>query len=491
MIRHLTQITLALLLFQGCTWNEDISTLQSPEWDAEIAAPLAKGSISIGQALDQVENFSFLEINPDGSLVFKADFPLASWGLPSLVDMPDFSFPVPETGIVAPFPIEGVDLMTLNSGELAYSIISTSTQAVRVVLRVTGLAKDGLNLVQSINLEGAGTYEGIVDLTGYSFIPIQEAIGINYEVVEQQTGAAATIDHLAVSFSDMEISYLEGKLSETDLSIAMDTLNIQTDLGVDFSSLTLADPVLTFVIESQVGIENSFSFPTFSVLDQDNNGTSLIYEPFNVGSSLTPSPAPGEWSRTTFDLNRGNSNIGELLNKGIPTSIAYEASVLAFPQGSTEPGFITQEDSIRVMVEAEAPLAFQLGDTDFSQDIELDVEMIDLIKNGTLLLTTNNGIPLELDLQVYLLDENDFVMDSLFASEQPILAGALVDAAGYAIAEGEERIEIPFAEALLDNIDQASGMRINATVSSTQNGSQTVRLTESQALSFRLGIKTN
>lgn len=491
MIKHWTIIALALLLLQGCTWNEDISKLQTPEWEAEIAAPIAKGTISIGQALDQVEDFSYLEIEPDGTLVFKANFPLASWALPELVEMPDFAFPIPESGIIAPFPVEGVERMTLSSGQVDYTIVNTSAQSLRLVLSVTGLSDSQGDFTQSINFEGAGTFQGTFDLTGYSFVPIQGGIGIDYTVFEQGSGTAATVDQVGVAFSGMDPSYIEGRLPETDISLDIDTLDIKADLGVDFSAFTLADPELNFIIESQVGVENTFSFPTFSVMSGEGVGKDLIYEPFNMGSSLTPASTPGEWARSAFEMNRGNSNLGDLLTNGVPGSIVYEASITAFPEGSTEVGFITNEDSIRVTVEAEAPLAFQLGDTEFTQDIDLDVEMIDLIKNGTLLLTTENGIPLELDLQMYLMDGKDVVMDSVFTNEQPILAGALVDAEGYTTTEGEARVEIPFTESLLNNIDNATGLRLRATVSSTQDGSQTVRLTEDQSLSFRLGIKTN
>lgn len=490
MTRNFTVIALALLLFQSCSWGEDISNLKTPEWDGAIAAPIAKGSVTIGEALNQLEDFTFLDVEPDGTLVFKADFPLAAWAIPELIDIPDVTFPVPDGGVDVAFPVEGVERMDFSSGQLDYSITNSSDLELRVVFEIRELTNNGASSTISVNVDGAGTFGGMVDLTGYQIAPNQGRVFVAYQAFEQSTGSPANIDHLICTLSGLEASYLEGRLPETDLSLEMDTLNLIADLGFDLSGITLADPALDFVFECQLGVPNTFSFPSFAMFDNDNIATSLIYEPFNMGTSLNLATEPGEWTETRFSINQGNSNISDLLNKGIPAGIAYEASILAFPAESLETGFITNQDSIRVTVELEAPLAFQLEDTEFTQDIALDFEMIDLLKSGTLVLNTTNEIPLELDLQVYLTGGKGQVIDSVFAFQQPILTGAEVDAAGFTSNEAKGRVEFTFNEDLLAALEEANGLRFSATVSSTQDGSKTVRLTDGQAIGFQLGLRT-
>lgn len=490
MTRNFTLIALALLLLQSCSWGEDISNLKTPEWDGAIAAPIAKGSVTIGEALNQIEDFEFLDVEPDGTLVFKASFPLAAWAIPALIEIPDATFPIPPGGIDVAFPLEGVERMDFSKGQLDYSITSSSPEALRVVFELRELTNNGGSSAVSVNIEGSGTFGGMVDLTGYQISPNDGRIFVSYQAFDQATGSPAEIDQLVCTLSGLEASYLEGRLPETDLSLEMDTLNLIADLGFDLSGLTLADPSLDFVFESQLGVPNVFSFPAFAMLHNDSEGTSLIYEPFNMGTSLNLATQPGEWTETRFSINKGNSNILELLNKGIPEAIAYEASILAFPSGSQETGFITNEDSIRVAVELEAPLAFQLDDTEFTQDIDLDFEMIDLLKSGTLVLSTTNEIPLELDLQVYLTGGKGQVIDSVFAFQQPLLSGAEVDAEGFTSSEAKGRVEFTFDEDLLTALGEASGLRFSATVSSTQNGAETVRLTDDQSIGFQLGLRT-
>lgn len=490
MTRNFTLIALALLLFQSCSWGEDISSLKTPEWDGAIAAPIAKGSITIGEALNQVEDVGFLDVEPDGTLVFKADFPLASWAMPDLLEIPDATFPVPQGGVHVPFPVEGVERMDFRSGQLDYSITSSSDLELRVVFEVRELTHNGQGTAVSVTLDGAGTIGGAVDLADYSISPDEGRIFVGYEAFEVATGAPASIDLLTCSLSGMTSSYMEGSFAETDLSLEMDTLNLIADLGFDLSGITLADPALDFVIESQLGVPNSFSFPAFAMLDDEGVGTSLIYEPFNMGASLNVATQPGEWTETRFQIHNGNSNIRDLLIKGIPSSIAYEASILAFPAGSQETGFFTDQDSVKVTVELEAPLAFQLGDTEFSQDIDLDFEMIDLLKSGTLVLNTTNEIPLELDLQVYLTGGKGQLIDSVFAFQQPVLSGAEVDTEGFTANEANGRVEFTFDEDLLAALEEANGLRFSATVSSTQDGEKTVRITNDQSVGFQLGLRT-
>ena len=489
MTKHWTLIALALLLLQSCSWEEDISRLQSPDWNPEIAAPIAKGSITVGQAFDQLENFSYLTVEGDGTLVFRADFPLASWALPDLIDIPDFPVPFVENSLNVPFPVEGLERLDLEAGSLRYQIVSSSQRAIRVEFHFNQLLTDGAETRFSVVLDGAGNFEGTVDLTGMSIQPNGGNMAMSYSAYLDGTDEPMEVDQVALFFSGLEASYLEGQFDARTFVLDPDSLNFQSDLGIDLSLLTLSEPTLDFVVESQSGIPNSFYFTSFQVMDEDGNGHSLEYAPFTEGSSLNLAPAPKTWTESRFTINRDNSNIGELLGLGVPAGLSWEASLIAFPEGPAESGFMTDSDSIRERVEAEAPLAFQLGDTDLSTEIELDLPAIDMLKSGTVSITTENGIPLELDLQVYLLDDHGQTIDSLFTDTQAILAGPEVDGQGYSLEEAAQNIQVNFDEALLEKLDQSTAMRFKATVSTSRNGEVPVRITRDQSIGFRLGVR--
>ncbi len=482
-------IALALLLFQGCSLEEDISKLKTPEWNGEIAAPIAKGSITVGQAINQLEDFDYLDVEQDGTLVFRAEFPLASWAMPDLVEIPDFEVPFIENSIELPFPLEGVSRLDLKAGTMSYQITSSHARAVRVEFRLSDVKYLDQEAIIPIVLDGTGTFEGEIDLNGYSFQPDQGGVAMSYSAYFVDNDDPAGVDQATLRFSGLASSYFEGRLPETTIEMDPDTLNFQADLGIDFSNLTLTEPKLEFIVESQVGIPNAFSFPSFGIFDEDLNPHDLAFSPFEEGASLTLPTTPGTWADTRFSVDPANSNIVELLDLGVPQGMMYQATIVAFPNDQPGEGFMTDEDSVAVRVETEAALAFQLTETEFSQDIDLDIEMIDLIRSGAVLLITENEIPLELDLQVFLLDQQGVATDSLFDGQQPILRGAEVDAGGFTLAQADQRTELAFDAALLEALDQASGLRLTATVSSTGNGTKPIRITSDQSLGFRLGVR--
>lgn len=477
---------LALLLLSSCAWEEDLSRLKTPEWQGSLAAPVAKGSIRLGDALDQIGDFSYLRVDPDGTLVFLADFPLASYSLPELVSLPDFQVPFIEASMGVPFPIEGASRVDLSAGTLQYSIFQAVSQDVRVEFRLRDLLSNGQETRWVVLLEEAGVFEGSLDLAGSSFQPRNGLISLSYDVYLQNTQEPAAVDRVILGFSGLEIGYIEGSLETMELSLGQDSLPVKIDLDMELPQLTLLEPTMDIIIESQVGMPNRFSFASFSWIGSNGESLPLVYAPFNDGASLELPTGPKAWAETRFSLHRDNSNIVDLLASGIPSAIVSEPLIEAFPAGSGS-GFLTDKDSVKVRVEAEAPLAFQLAEFELTQSFDLDLDIIDLIHSGSLVLVTENDIPLDMTLQALLLDEHGQQIDSLFDAQTPLLAGAAVNSQGTVTGPGQERLELVFDESTLQALDRASSIQFRARVSSSQGGQVPVRLNADQRLSFQLG----
>ncbi len=483
-------LILALLSFQSCAWEEDLSRLQAPSWQGEIAAPIAQGYLSIGDILDQLGELSFLRVQPDGELILHSELPLARWALPTQVELPDFSAPFLEnTTMQVPFPVAGITTFVNQEGSLLYHFSYSGEVAIRVDFRLRELIQAGQETRLSVEVPGPGTYEGSFDISGSAFAPRDGQLSMSYAAYEPFTETPHSLDQVVLTFSGLRLSYAEGTFPPTLIVLAPDTLHVQLDLNMDFPDIILSEPQITFVVESQIGLPNQFSFPRFSFLFEDGRRQDLSYEPLSLGSSLEVAPTPKQWVETRFTLTRENSNIADLLNQGIPSALAYDASLDLFPYGKTTPGFITDLDSIRVRVEAESPLAFQLREYAFRHELDINLEMVDLIRSANLSISTQNGIPLELDLQVYLADESGIIQDSLFLSKARLLAGAQMTGADGTTEPATQLLQVDFSEARLPDLSRAKRMVLEARVSSTQHGEVPVRITKDQTLAFQLGAK--
>ncbi|MDP5169694.1 MAG: hypothetical protein NWR72_05575, partial [Bacteroidia bacterium] len=333
MIKQWTLATLALLLLQSCAWNDDISRLQTPEWNGEIAAPIAKGTISIAQVLDQFGDFSFVDVEPDGTLVVHADFSLGQWALPQFIQLPDLPIPFVENSLQVPFPLPEIERLELKQGFLQYSIRHGGNEALRVDFRIRELLHGGEETRFSVDVPSAGLFQNEIDISGYAFVPQHGRFSLSYDAYFAANGDPATVDQVMLTFHDMLPSYAEGILPELDMALEIDTLDVKIDLGMDLPEFTLNEPRIEFVFESQVGVPGIFSFPSFSLQNDAGENLALIYAPFQDGTTLLRPESPTAWAETRFALDKTNSNLVEMLSQGIPKRLMYEAAITAFPAG--------------------------------------------------------------------------------------------------------------------------------------------------------------
>jgi hypothetical protein len=103
---------------------------------------------------------------------------------------------------------------------------------------------------------------------------------------------------------------------------------------------------------------------------------------------------------------------------------------------------------------------------------------------------SENGIPLDIGLQIYFADQNGIILDSLFTPAGDIIAAAPVDVSSSLPVGVTEKITYTtFDGARFDHIKTAKKLFMRGSFSTINNGTTNVKILSSQKVEVRMGMK--
>ncbi|MFN1833720.1 hypothetical protein AB2B38_000550 [Balneola sp. MJW-20] len=250
-----------------------------------------------------------------------------------------------------------------------------------------------------------------------------------------------------------------------------ESLFLTGDLGSPFE-VTASDPVTGLTANgSDIQPLNLIKFDVQSATDENNTSTASV----------------------TFDTD--NTNVAEFLNN-LPNEIRFIGKALINENG--EEGFIQSPVEFDPTISVQIPLAFSTPDaatfSDTTEDnrssfedlpsVEKDDDYV--IKEGSIILDYQNGLPLALDISINLLDENYNLITSIPDGVNGIQFGpAGVDANNFASGTFNDQLQISLSESQLQQLYKTVFIELNATVITNNNSEVRIRTSDSVSISAR------
>jgi len=151
----------------------------------------------------------------------------------------------------------------------------------------------------------------------------------------------------------------------------------------------------------------------------------------------------GQTKTTTYAFSKENSNIDTLLGSK-PIAIDYDFDATTNPDNiSTIRGFVTDESEYVVNVDVELPI-FGRADRFLAVDsFDVNFSSYDNVESAEFKVVSENGIPLEIAMQMYFVDANDNVLDSLLMDDLTLIEAAPVDGDGLVTMPQEKTLLVP------------------------------------------------
>lgn len=483
----------------------DFDSFDDPvDTNRELAVPLFNTTTSLTDLLDGLSGETFVTMGPDdlitlnykGNVASRVATDLFTFLTPVLV-------PLQDSVTTFPFDLPGtldVTLMTIKSGGMSYQFTNDLDEKVDLTLNIPQLVKNGIPYVNQTTLDSVstGNNEWIVqmeDLTGYELIGDNDNLIIEYEAYRESDGERIKfVANPAVAITDIEFSYIEGYWGSEPLDIERDTIEIEFFENWVQGDVFFENPKI------EITVDNSFGFPVRSevkelkILTVDGSEIDLMSSYIDDGIDFDY-PAineVGEVKTTLFDFDKTNSNVVDVLSSG-PVSVDYDVDALSNPDNIQELGFMTDSSYFNIQVGVELPFRGRVNNFQARDVFNVNFDTYDDVDFIEFKMVAENQIPLGIDIQLYFADENENLIDSLYAAGENILEPAPVDANGEITGVITEKTTFATIDAAKFNkIRAAKKLIVEGLFFTTDVNNSTpaiVSLKSDQEVEIRMGMK--
>jgi hypothetical protein len=410
-----------------------------------------------------------------------------------------------------PFKLNQVRLTQarVRSGHIKIDAFSTLQDTVRFTYRIPSATMFGNAFeIKDIKLPpapagGVSSYSKITDISGYALDmkgPKGDTVNTMYNLLKasiDSTGQVKTISlkdsiYFNVSYQKIVPEYARGYLGSDTFSIGPNTMPMQIFDKIKDGTLSLEKVNMNFEFENGIGadarvtVRNITAYNTAKNISKTLTGAGVNH-PINLTHAKEiPGGNPVvEYSVTKFLLNASNSNIRELIEI-MPDKVGYSLHFQTNPKGNISGGndFVYHDYGVDAKLMMEVPLSMIANRLTLSEFSDFSLgSRSDKILDGKLILLADNGFPLNADIQLYALDGNGHVKDSLLLNTN--IASAPLNANFKVIAPKRSRLEIPLSVSKIAMLKNTKKMKVVARFS-TNPAAQFIKIYSTYSLDFTI-----
>ena len=242
-----------------------------------------------------------------------------------------------------------------------------------------------------------------------------------------------------------------------DYTLNETTIDLNLNINLNGGSITFFDPKVKIIMTNFWNIPLQFSFSNMKYYPEgDTTGKDVTGSFITSTHSIGSPTVKNDSVVTTLEMNTGNSNIDEVLS-AVPTFISAGA-VVGTP-GQSTPFDLTGAKDNKVDMEIEIPLNLSMNNVLFTDTLDFDLGIntdSTKVKNITINFGADNGFPLGMNIQVYFLDKNFIIVDSLFSSRFDMEPASVSN--GIVNNRVNSKVSVSIPENRMDNILNAKYM---------------------------------
>ena len=277
--------------------------------------------------------------------------------------------------------------------------------------------------------------------------------------------------NLNVSLLPFMIDAIFGDFGDTEF-------NIKDAIALDFFKDSLLNAITStnsidfekFTIDlstsTNIGVDMNIYPNIYTITSQGNT-----YNVFNNTNSIRINGADilGETAYTNNIVLESDASAIEVF----PDSLIYDVK-FDFKDEVTKTSnydFISPDDAF-VTLDAKAKLPLKAKLNNLHYDTEFDafdfIEEMNYLKSTSLQFFIESTFPAELSINLYLVDSNQVVFDTLLASPLKI-GGAVIDNEGHLLASTAENVKITLDDSKYDSLKKAKKIKLSAILNTSKD----------------------
>jgi hypothetical protein len=460
--------TIVFLLFVPLICILSCRKNSGPSWDTQILAPLIKTSLSVTNLITNANAVS----NADSSVTLVFRDSLYSLSIDSLFKIRDTTLadiypgipgiPLSPGGSIIPgggnpsqttYNLGSVNLSKalVKSGFVTFKVISTLPRVTDYTYSVPS-ATNGTPLAISVQVPASTASvkrqerDTTISLSGYTV----DFTGLNHNGyntlitvlngILDPAAAAYTLTSndsviITAQFYGMVPEYGQGYFGQTKKIIGPTKSNFPLFNGISAGSLNLKSASVNFTLENGFGVDARLYIDSLYSMNTRPGGNNvplignIVHNAININrATATINPlSPVIPSVQTYSITNANSNIVQWIDN-LPNAIDYKLELTTDPLGnvSGNQDFAYYGYGIKAYLDVSVPLFIATNNLTLQDTLSVNFASSSetkQVKSGTFTLYASNLFPFSAGMQIYMLNSNMQIADSILIPVQTIAAG--------------------------------------------------------------------
>jgi hypothetical protein len=478
-----------------------VSCKKETTWDVDLAIPLAKSYLNISNFFGD----TIFQADPNGLLHIAFSKDLINYTMDSLVNLPDttvtlgYTLPFSQAlsaGVVIysnaasttdreiKFDVSnGVELnkAIVRSGYLKVDYSNTYNQPLDFNYIINSASLWGNLLTINQTVAGNSSFTKTYPLNGYNInLTGQSGNKVNtlvqtYTISTSPSGVASTLQPgqgliIKLSFVDIVPEYVQGYFGQQDLSFGPDSTSLGFLGNFSPSNLMLTQSAINFRIINEFGVEMSSSINSMkSIKTSPANVVTLnagnLLQSINVNranKTNNPSNPVFPWLKQ-INVNSSNSNLNPFL-QNLPNYLGYSIKATLNPLGNISAGndFAFYGRGLIVIADVDIPLALSANYfslVNFSKVDLTQLKELNDVNSCDIIMQTRNNYPFRAQIQGYMLNDQNQIIDSLFVPGQNIIESAITDGNNVVLNYVDSKLIASFDKTKITNLTQCKQIK--------------------------------
>lgn len=518
-----------VLIAASCIKDEiDLGNISNKMyWNPKLGVPVAYGNLTLEDLIQKIDSNNNVRQDPDKFLTLVYSNNLFSGTAGEILKISNQNFnevllsssfslpPMPsQDTIVLNRPAkysflfqygEVIDSLKIKAATMAFNISSTYKHLGTLRITVPKLLKNNKPFEITIDINKAdGTFSTNqnFDLTGYTLHldhpnTNDNLISYNYTAKLVNSGAGINVgDRIAIEVDILDITFssIFGYLGQRQLLNMRSYFSMPLFQNASYPDIRFANPIIN------VRSVNSFGLPAsvelYDVKASNSNISESVLLTFTPGTNPFNIAYPstiGTLAHDTTTFTKNTTNLDAAIAIG-PNKIDYGIKSISNPAGKIS-NYVLDTSRMYVDMDVELPLELSMNKIAFVDTMEFNisdlVKKTEYIKSILLRSSFENGLPADLNLHVFFLDENLVPIDTLFSptADNTIKSGT-VNQQGKVVQSSTKAIDVIFTSGQINNLKNIRHAIINAEVVTANGGSTFVKFYSDNTIKVQFGIQT-
>ena len=460
LMKRICLIVLSTALFvQGCIKKNDFNfkNIVYTNWTPDWALPFISSRLTMQNMLN---GNTLITTDPSsGLLTLNYSGAPYSFSASQFISTPDQHFTPPSFSLTN--PISGLALggtvsdsnalafnytdpagdqlrhLGLKGGTIHVGMTSTYNQNVSIRVVFPNIVNGGTSLSINLGITYPSTAaDAYADLTGYTLDLTNGGIMSNYmsyKVYYTLTGTGQPIGpsnslSLALDLTSLQFKFLDGILGTVSVPFPDDTVKIGVMNKALNANIRLQNPQLHLQFANSFGAKLGLSLDSIYAVSPTGSIDTVVLPGLTILGDSLIGQAP---MQSIYSIDSTNSNIRNLLNP-MPSYVVFNGHVSLNPGSGSLYSFVTDTSTISFTVNAVLPACFQIIQLALQDTIKLQMPPdTALLTKAQFAVQVTNAFPVYAQVQLYFVDSNYVVLDSLVTPSSSLIPPAVVN--GYGI----------------------------------------------------------